>query len=104
MNVKINKAKIKKSIFLDAEYNSSEKHVSTGGSNTVLADSASPERRSTQFDGRKAMIIGNHPHKRATATCQGLEVTNVGPGLVFKNDNTYEEFFVFKPENVMWKS
>ena len=84
--------------------NSSEKHVSTGGSNTVLADSASPERRSTQFDGRKAMIIGNHPHKGATATCQGLEVTNVGPGLVFKNDNTYEEFFVFKPENVMWKS
>ena len=72
--------------------------------NNVLADSASPERRSTQFDGRKAMIIGNHPHKGATATCQGLEVTNVGPGLVFKNENTYEEFFVFKPENVMWKS
>jgi len=70
----------------------------------LLADSARPERRKTQFDGRKAMIIGNHPHKGATATCQGLEVTNVGPGLVFKNENTYEEFFIFKPENVMWMS
>ena len=82
----------------------SKKHDTPTDANNVLADSASPERRSTQFDGRKAMIIGNHPHKGATATCQGLEVTNVGPGLVFKNENTYEEFFVFKPENVMWKS
>lgn len=72
--------------------------------NTVLVDSARPERRKTQFDGRIAMIVGNHPHKGATATCQGLEVTNVGPGLVFKNENTYEEFFIFKPENVMWMS
>ena len=61
-----------------------------------------PERQTTQFDGRRASIIGNHPHSGATATCMGLEVTNAGLGLVFKNDKTYEEFFVFKPKNVMW--
>ena len=78
--------------------------VSSAIAKQMLENSIIPERRSTKFDGRKAIIIGNHPHKGAAATCQGLEITNVGPGLVFKNDNTYEEFFVFKPENVMWKS
>ena len=82
----------------------SKNHNTHTDTNNVLADSVRPERRITQFDGRKAMIVGNHPHKGATATCQGLEVTNVGPGLVFRNENTHEEFFIFKPENVMWMS
>lgn len=65
-------------------------------------ENVGPERRKTKFDGKTAMIIGNHPHKGVKATCQGLEVTHIGPGLVFKNENTCEEFFIFKPENVMW--
>lgn len=67
-------------------------------------DNEKPQRRSTKFDGRKAMIIGDHPHEGATATCQGAEKTPIGFGLVFKNDNTDEEFFVFKPENITWKN
>lgn len=63
-----------------------------------------PERIKTQFDGKKAMIRGNHPHAGSTAGCLGCERTNVGPGLIFKDLVTYDEFFVFKPEHVLWKS
>lgn len=72
--------------------------------NEVSTNNIGSERHKTKFDGKTAMIVGNHPHKGATAVCQGLEHTNVGPGLIFKNENTYEEFFVFKPENVIWLS
>ncbi len=61
-----------------------------------------PQRKPTQFDGRKALIKGDHPHTGETAECVGVESTNVGPGLVFKSDEDGQEFFVFKPENLKW--
>ena len=62
------------------------------------------ERQKTKFDGKKALIVGKkHPHNGATCECMGLEETNVGLGLVFKRNDTNEEFFVFKPEDIIWK-
>jgi len=61
------------------------------------------KRRKTSYDNKEAFIIGDHPHEGATAICLGCEHTNVGWGFVFKNINTEEEFFIFKPENLKWK-
>lgn len=57
----------------------------------------------TPYDGKEAMIIGNHPHEGASAICLGCDTTNAGPGLMFENKNTEERFFVFNPNNVAWK-
>lgn len=56
----------------------------------------------TPFDGKKAIIQKGHPHAGATAVCLGLGKTVIGPGLVFRNENSGEEFFVFKPHEIKW--
>lgn len=59
--------------------------------------------RKTPFDGKKAVIVGSHPHANAVAICQRAElVTHVGWGLVFKRTDDDSEFFVFKPAEVKW--
>lgn len=58
----------------------------------------------TIFDDRKGLICGDHPHAGAVATCLGCDSTHAGPGLIFKNDNSDETFFVFKPIHVKWIS
>lgn len=57
----------------------------------------------TKYDGKVATIIGDHPHKGAKATCLGADTTPVGAGLVFERKDTYERFFIFKPNNVAWE-
>jgi hypothetical protein len=56
----------------------------------------------TEFDGRKALIVGTHPHTGETACCLGAEETLTGPGLVFKSCENTGNFFVFHPINVKW--
>lgn len=60
-----------------------------------------PKRQATQFDGKKALIKGDHPYADKVATCVGVETTLVGPGLVFRDKND-QEFFIFKPVNIQW--
>jgi hypothetical protein len=58
----------------------------------------------TQFDGKTAFVIGDHPHRGAFAICLGADTTHAGPGLVFENINTKERFFVFKPNHIEWRN
>lgn len=58
--------------------------------------------RETPYDGKKAVIINEHPHADAVAICQRAELTYAGWGLVFKRVDDDTEFFVFHPENVKW--
>lgn len=55
------------------------------------------------YAGRKAKIIGNHPHNGATCTYVKCEKTDVGWGLVFYNLNSSEDFLVFEQNNVEWQ-
>jgi hypothetical protein len=61
-----------------------------------------PECRTTPFDGKKAVIIGDHPHADAVAICQRAEYTNIGWGMVFKRTDDDTEFFVFNKKNAKW--
>lgn len=54
----------------------------------------------TPYDGKKATIVGDHPHSDTVGICLGAERTAVGYALKFKNSET--EFFVFKPVNIKW--
>lgn len=56
----------------------------------------------TEFDGREALIIGDHPHKGESVKCIGAAKTNAGYGLLFKEQSSNKEFFVFKQEYIMW--
>lgn len=56
----------------------------------------------TPYDGKKALIIGNHPHSDTVGICIGAELTYCGYGLKFKNNGNDIEFFVFKPVNIKW--
>jgi len=60
------------------------------------------EHKKTKFDGKKAMIIGDHPHEGATSICLGADKTNCGWGILFKNTNSEEEFYVFDGKNIKW--
>lgn len=61
------------------------------------------ERKVTPYDGRKALIIGDHPHKDEIAVCLGAEITLLGWGLVFESETqNMGSFFVFDPKNVKW--
>lgn len=42
------------------------------------------EINKTDFDGKKAKIIGIHPHNGSTAVCQGTSKTLSGWGMIFK--------------------
>lgn len=59
-----------------------------------------PETRTTPFDGKEALIVGDHPHAGESATCLRAEYTPIGWGLVFKGE--HESFFVFEPEFLKW--
>ena len=55
----------------------------------------------TKFDGRKILIVGDHPHKDDVAHILGAELTVHGKwGFVVKPIDYGEEYFVFKPEHV----
>lgn len=56
----------------------------------------------TEFDDRKALIIGNHPHADEVAICKGADRLITGYGLYFENVKTGESFYVFKGQNVKW--
>ncbi len=61
------------------------------------------KKKQTPYDGKKAMVIGDHPHAGATVICLGAEATPSGWGMVFKNVNTDEEFFVFNGKlHIKW--
>lgn len=60
------------------------------------------EHQNTEFDGKKALIIGVHPHTGVTAICMGADLTNAGWGMKFRNANTGEEFYVFNGKNARW--
>lgn len=59
--------------------------------------------RKTPFDGKQANIVGDHPHSGCIATCMRAELAGKQWGLVFKNNSTDEEFFVFDPKEVIWE-
>lgn len=56
----------------------------------------------TPYDGRRAVIVGDHPHAHKVAECMGSQNTNAGWMLRFKDVNDYEEFFVKEPKHVQW--
>jgi hypothetical protein len=56
----------------------------------------------TQFDGKKALILPDHPHQNETAECIGAENIAVGLALRFRNNSTGDEFYVMKPQHIRW--
>jgi hypothetical protein len=60
------------------------------------------DKRPTPYDGKKALIVGNHPHEGEKATCNGANTAAGRWGLIFKSDDNGEEFYVFDPQNVKW--
>ena len=61
-------------------------------------------RQATQFDGKKALIVGKkHPHEGKTAVCVGADVAKIinKPALIFKDSDDHE-FFVFEPKDIQW--
>lgn len=60
-----------------------------------------PEVKATEFDGKKALIVGAHPYSGSTATCQHAERTAAGWGIKFRRENG-DEFYVFDGVNVKW--
>lgn len=65
--------------------------------------SVSQELSPTPYDGKEALIVGDHPHTGIVAICKGAERTSVGWALLFKaKDANYhtQEFFVFDPKHV----
>ena len=60
----------------------------------------------TKHDGKKVLVIGNHPHKDCTAICLGAEwVSGLGKhGMKFKRTDTGEEFFIFDRRDVRFIS
>lgn len=65
-------------------------------------DTATIEQLALQYQGKKALIIGDHPFSGHTATCLEARTTAIGAGLVFRSDIEIE-FFVFYPRvHLMW--
>ncbi len=60
------------------------------------------KRNDNDWRGKKALIIGDHPHAQATVTYLGLQTTGIGLAMRFKNESTEEEFFVFDNKNIQW--
>ena len=59
-------------------------------------------RRSTPYDKKTALIVGDHPHAGEKAICLGVEIAAGKWGLIFKSTNNEETFFVFHKINIMW--
>ena len=58
--------------------------------------------KTTPYDGKKAVIIGNHPHKDAVAICHGADLLPTGWGVKFKRIDDDTEFYVFNGKEVKW--
>lgn len=56
----------------------------------------------TPFDGKKALIIGDHPHADTVAMCMGCDKLNVscGFGLYFSGENG--DFYVMDKKHLKW--
>jgi len=61
------------------------------------------KRKESAYDGKKALIIGKHPHAGTLAVCLGREYALNRLGLVFKREDTGEEFFVFEGFHIKWQ-
>ena len=58
--------------------------------------------KKTEFDGRKALIIGDHPFSKKIAVCIGAFKGALGWYLAFEELKTKERFEVLQPSNVTW--
>jgi len=61
--------------------------------------------RSTEYDGRQAEIIGDHPHKGRTATCVGISKKLFGDMYVFEYNIPWvgsKQFCVQSLTDVKW--
>ena len=60
--------------------------------------------KQTEFDGRKALITADHPHRGEIAICMGARFnTSLGVWrMVFKSDRDGQEFEVSGGGDIKW--
>jgi hypothetical protein len=63
-----------------------------------------PEYKRTEFFGKMATILNDHPHSGEVALCLGAEKTLQGWGMKFQNTETKIEFFVWNGADVYWEN
>lgn len=67
-----------------------------------MEDVTEEKVRTTPYDGKKALIVGDHPWVDTIAICKHAEYFPGRWGLVFESVECNTTFAVFDPKNVKW--
>lgn len=78
-------------------------HQASQGVIKIRENMNSPQYESTKYDGKRGKVIAkNHPHHNSIAVCKGAAKTGLGWGIIFKREDTKEEFFIFDGKDIQW--